>query len=422
MTVINKTWNERYSQSGKKAPGDVSADEVFIFGEHTTRVSSGVDRAPGSYPGFVKQTVSYMTKERVSRGKVIWPAEQKFRTVWKRLPRESYEVDHAYSATHTYASAYGAVCIYRLGQWNNYGTPHNWDLTVAIDPWSSNDDISLLGKLREVIAGSSFNAGVAVAELPQSLKMIATSATKIFNAYKAVKRGQPMTAAKILTGKLPPARTQRKLIPKREAAANNWLELQYGWKPLLSDVHDAALFIDQQMSRPVTQRFVATRFYGGNREGLVRNYNIGNAYVTIPTRWISSKRIIAKLTEVNVARLSGLMDPASVAWELVPFSFVADWFIPVGNYLSARGLESSLTGVYVTTKKFQVKTTGFKAKSNYTLSSWHDGRKCFFNRVIISRTVSTSLNIPVPEIKAIGKIASWEHAANAVALVIGLRK
>jgi hypothetical protein len=38
----------------------------------------------------------------------------------------------------------------------------------------------------------------------------------------------------------------------------------------------------------------------------------------------------------------GLENPLAVAWEVVPFSFVLDWWIPVGNilqaYSDARGL------------------------------------------------------------------------------------
>ena len=54
-----------------------------------------------------------------------------------------------------------------------------------------------------------------------------------------------------------------------------------------------------------------------------------------------------KVSNPNVllANRLGLLNPISVAWELVPFSFLIDWFVPVGNYLDSFtdfvGLEMS---------------------------------------------------------------------------------
>lgn len=68
----------------------------------------------------------------------------------------------------------------------------------------------------------------------------------------------------------------------------------------------------------------------------------------------------------------GLTNPAEVAWEVVPFSFVIDWFIPVGNFLSSL---DSLVGVqdltvcrgYKTTSVWSVHTAGGKGvQSNVT--------------------------------------------------------
>jgi hypothetical protein len=35
-----------------------------------------------------------------------------------------------------------------------------------------------------------------------------------------------------------------------------------------------------------------------------------------------------------LANKLGFVNPGVIAWELVPFSFVIDWFVPVGNFLS----------------------------------------------------------------------------------------
>jgi hypothetical protein len=42
-----------------------------------------------------------------------------------------------------------------------------------------------------------------------------------------------------------------------------------------------------------------------------------------------------KAKAADLPGLFGLVNPFEVAWEIVPFSFVADWFLPIGRYLSA---------------------------------------------------------------------------------------
>jgi hypothetical protein len=51
----------------------------------------------------------------------------------------------------------------------------------------------------------------------------------------------------------------------------------------------------------------------------------------------------------------GLTNPIAVAWELVPFSFAVDWFLPVGNTLSALTAGQGLTwlGGYITKRVYR---------------------------------------------------------------------
>jgi hypothetical protein len=54
-------------------------------------------------------------------------------------------------------------------------------------------------------------------------------------------------------------------------------------------------------------------------------------------RYRHSVRLQATLLLTNpnlgLASRMGLVNPLSIAWEVVPFSFVVDWFLPVGNFL-----------------------------------------------------------------------------------------
>lgn len=124
----------------------------------------------------------------------------------------------------------------------------------------------------------------------------------------------------------------------QQFAAKTWLEYSYAWKPLISDVYAQA----QNLSR-----YLQEYNYGLFEERASAQSR--KVYVEDPLNqnpiWANRKvvDVIAKVIyivryriadgEVKAKDVFGLANPALVAWELVPFSFVADWFIPIGTFL-----------------------------------------------------------------------------------------
>jgi hypothetical protein len=198
-----------------------------------------------------------------------------------------------------------------------------------------------------------------------------------------------------------------------KVTSNNWLELQYGWLPLLSDVHDGAEFLAQRLSCPAIVRSSVSR----SRQGTVSCNN--PAFDPLLHECYTRKGIIAFVSEVDPVQLSGLLDPLSVAWELLPYSFVADWFIPIGSYLSARGLAQSLTGTFVTSTKQKWAIRGVRNNSYWGAGgdAQYPSSAIFDSGISFTRTVSNSLAVPLPSPKPLEKVASWKHCANAVALL-----
>jgi hypothetical protein len=281
----------------------------------------------------------------------------------------------------------------------------------ATDPWNSNDDIALLGKLREQIAGSDFNLGVFLGESQEALRMIFDSATRIRKSILAVKRGNLRAAASHLLINKP-----KRINPKGKTASAIWLELQYGWLPLLQDAEGAAQFLAKYLEFPMV------RTYKVRKKKNHKWSNGGSTNVSQIYKASSQKQIIARVSEVNVPSLVGLTDPASVAWELLPFSFVADWFIPIGNYLAARSLASAVTGSFVTT--MTTKSEGSfgppLSVSNTSVRNIWSGGFHSEKRIAVDRSISTSLAVPMPRVKPLGDVPSWKRAANAVSLLVQL--
>lgn len=287
--------------------------------------------------------------------------------------------------------------------------------------WSSEDDLALLGKLQDEISGQRWNAAVSIAESQKALQMIRESATKIYTSIRFARKGNFKRAFQVIAGAVKPHNPAIKARRKHTAdvVAGNWLELQYGWVPLLKDAESAGAFLGTAMNRP--QVFTVTARYK-------RNANIGNN-TTVFGETVASYgkqkcyvrgQVKARISETSWAQLAGLTDPASVVWELVPYSFVVDWFVPIGDYLAARQLSGALTGTFTKSTKsvLDVGSTTVLAQS-YWIVVGGDPNAFRLKRVQFIRS-PMSLDVPLPGFKPLGEVASWRHTANAVALLANI--
>lgn len=380
--------------------------------------------------------------QREENSRVFQLRKQNYQQYWERRntnKKRITQVEHPYSCTTTYHTwndwAYESYNTFskRLESLSirscklNFGTGFSRKISSPL--WSANDTIALQGKLRERIVGSSFDASVSLGEGRMALQMIGSTAIQLAAAITKLKRGDFIGAANALapsvhkgsdsplTGKSKSVREQlrEEWLRKRDNRAyrkdisGKWLELQYGWMPLVQDVYAGAQALAKQLNEPLVRSYRARR-----RRFLQYTAVTG---ISGEAQGYTRGQLKAILTEVDIVALNGLMDPSSMAWELLPWSFIADWFLPIGQYLSARGMAQSLTGTFVTTIStkeihkiyaYEQKTPGFLIKK---------GPASHYSVTTVNRTVSTSLATPKPTFKPLADVPSWTRAANAVALL-----
>lgn len=197
------------------------------------------------------------------------------------------------------------------------------------------------------------NIAVTLVQWKQLDSLINGNVRKIISSVNAVRKFQFSRASDILFSgrpsrfRRPPSRTR--------SLASNWLEFQYGWKPLLSDI-EGALEAFALKARAQDQ-IISVRAVGSHEESLSTPIYtpIFGSYATVTPKRISNIRIERKhrciiglrykLTDVDRAFIQqlGFTNPLLLTWELIPFSFVVDWFVPIGSYLegisSFQGLE-----------------------------------------------------------------------------------
>jgi hypothetical protein len=188
----------------------------------------------------------------------------------------------------------------------------------------------------------------AFAERKQTARLLSDTITRFAAAIKSLKTGNFAAAGKAL-GVTPSPRRIRKWTKsysenQSKAIANGWLELQYGWRPMLSDVYGSAELIAQKQIREV--RSISRTSASAQLVDRVRRFNQqGYPMFFETTRKVTIKNVIYYSTpsESHTLAQVGITNPLYIAWELTPWSFAVDWLLPIGNYISTLDSTKGLT-------------------------------------------------------------------------------
>jgi len=225
----------------------------------------------------------------------------------------------------------------------------NW--SVSIEPSDSSLENECVIKTLLKLADQKVNMPVTVAEAAKTQKLILDKANQVYRFLRDVRRGRLGSALHQL-GLTSSAKKFRK--PKASESLDKlstaWLEYKYGWMPLLMDIHGAAEAIVDRMYNGRLPWVAATSRVLAITPGYQRytsGYSVGSySEYSVRSEKTFRVKIEADIStpHLNQAQQLGLTNPALVAWELVPFSFVFDWFVSVGDYLAAA---TALQGIQV---------------------------------------------------------------------------
>jgi len=203
---------------------------------------------------------------------------------------------------------------------------------------------SLNGRLLEKIKDQKVNLGVFFAERHQMLSMFGNTINRLRHAYNAVRRGRFGEAFNALGS----GSTRR--VNRFRSSASNWLELQYGWLPLLSDVYGMSEEFERTWARYKLQR--PNPIF---TERVSLEYDDEDSFTTSNRLQVINREMIYRarawcsytvdVESINFLGRVGLTNPLAIAWEVVPFSFVVDWFLPVGRFLNT--LDATLGCTFV---------------------------------------------------------------------------
>lgn len=215
-------------------------------------------------------------------------------------------------------------------------------------------------ELLSQVKAQKLNLAVSVAEAKQTVGWIAGRAQDLAsmadgllkNNYKRFRRAHD----KALTRPVPRhIKTATAGVTVRDTAkgftgnlANRWLEYNYAFIPLMLDVYGSAealaymlnagsdVLMEAVLDKPVA------RVTDTAESSIWKAYSSHLSNNSVP--WAFSGRVVQyydsaityKVSQAYLANLAGLgvTNPAEVLWEKTKFSFLIDWLIPVGDFLS----------------------------------------------------------------------------------------
>lgn len=177
---------------------------------------------------------------------------------------------------------------------------------------------------------------VSLVELPKTISLIGDSARTLTGIIRGVKTGNSQMVLNAIGGSSPKGPKQ----PVLQSLSNRWLQYRYGWIPVVMEVQGALKALEK--NRVLPQRATAR----GKQESNRRQNSTGSYLTTDAGTELYTFDLHEKMTvrayclyqadlKYQSARDFGVTELPLAIWELVPFSFVIDWFVQIGDWIEA---------------------------------------------------------------------------------------
>lgn len=303
------------------------------------------------------------------------------------------------------------------------------DIDPTLEPSVEADaDSRLTSKILGQLLDQNVNLGQVISERHQTIALFASTARRIATAAYSFRKGNWQAACEHLGYR--PSRKQRARLQQakilfskdqRQLLANSILEVQYGIRPLLSDVYGAAQHLaERTYMNNDRNTFVvsATAFSQGSRSRQ-KNVTIRGQYtsgqVTLPLTMLytktyrTKKRVYFRVSSPLARELNqlGLTNPAVLAWEAMPWSFVVDWIVPIGNWLANLTATTGLSFVAGMTTKEWDRTCRYFTSVSESKHNYHN-----YERI-------RDTGFPVPSLPRLKNPLGVDHIVNSIALLQG---
>ncbi len=195
-------------------------------------------------------------------------------------------------------------------------------------------------RILDQINAQAFNAGAFLVELPETVSSVASAAKTLVSVALSVKKGRYSRALRQI-GLSRRQWNKSKLAFK--SASERWLAVKFGVLPLVSDISDLT---ELHRNAPALEKV----FRLSARTSLSNNGTIDepvNSVISREGKWYGTSymKVEYAITDPHTIaqKALGLANPPAALWEGVPFSWLLDYVVGVGDYLERLGATQGLS-------------------------------------------------------------------------------
>jgi len=275
--------------------------------------------------------------------------------------------------------------------------------------WDFTQESRLLSKMLKKVKGHELHLGVALAEVDKLAgTVLGTIKTLVYGINDL--RNLRFAAFARRFGTSPPRKDRVNKL-KLLDISGRFLEMRYAWEPTIQDAFEAATAFEALSNGPRKALIRATRRMG-TEPVYFTNYCKVNQ-----TTILQRTYLFEMYEEMGAFRQMGLIDPLSIIWERIPFSFVFDWFIPIGTYLNLIGQVPFMNGRWLLTESIKWSSSGsYLMEPNPYIVPHGRPVDCDWERFNLRRRLLGSPpSVPFPRFKVAGAVQG-KRLQNAIAL------